>query len=60
LSALTEALLQVAHGDERAVLLPVLDGEGRGSKLLVRLDGGEVLGDAPLKQIMYRIRARAE
>lgn len=44
---LTDALLEVAHGDERAVLLTVLDGERRGSKLLVRLDRGEVLGDAP-------------
>jgi xanthine dehydrogenase accessory factor len=47
--SLTEALLEVAHGDERAVLLTVLDGERRGSKLLVRLDRGEVLGDAPLE-----------
>jgi xanthine dehydrogenase accessory factor len=44
---LTEALLEVAHGDERAVLLTVLDGERRGAKLLVRLDRDEVLGDAP-------------
>jgi xanthine dehydrogenase accessory factor len=44
---LTDALLEVANGDERAVLLTVLDGERRGSKLLVRLDRGEVLGDAP-------------
>ncbi|MGN6796720.1 MAG: XdhC family protein [Gaiellaceae bacterium] len=44
---LTEALLEVAHGDERAVLLTVLDGEHRGAKLLVRIEQGEVLGDAP-------------
>jgi xanthine dehydrogenase accessory factor len=44
---LTEALLEVARGEERAVLLTVLDGRRRGSKLLVRLDRGEVLGDAP-------------
>ncbi|MGN6796684.1 MAG: XdhC family protein, partial [Gaiellaceae bacterium] len=44
---LTEALLEVAHGDERAVLLTVLDGDHRGAKLLVRIDRGEVLGDAP-------------
>ena len=44
---LTDALLELAHGDERAVLLTVLDGERRGSKLLVRLDRGDVLGDAP-------------
>jgi xanthine dehydrogenase accessory factor len=47
LSELTEALLEVAHGDERAVLLTVLDGERRGTKLLVRLDQGDVIGDAP-------------
>jgi xanthine dehydrogenase accessory factor len=44
---LTDRLLEVAHGDERAVLLTVLDGEHRGAKLLVLLDRGEVLGDAP-------------
>jgi xanthine dehydrogenase accessory factor len=44
---LTDTLLEVAHGDERAVLLTVLDGDLRGSKLLVRLDRDEVLGDAP-------------
>lgn len=44
---LTEALLEVAHGDERAVLFTVLDGERRGSKLLVRLDRDETQGDAP-------------
>jgi xanthine dehydrogenase accessory factor len=44
---LTRALLEVARGDERAVLLTVLEGERRGTKLLVRLDRGEVLGDAP-------------
>ena len=46
MSELTEALLEVAHGDERAVLLTVLDGEQRGTKLLVRLDRSEVVGDA--------------
>lgn len=44
---LTDALLEVARGDERAVLLTVLEGAERGTKLLVRLDRGEVLGDAP-------------
>jgi xanthine dehydrogenase accessory factor len=55
---LTEALLEVARGDERAVLLTVLDGERRGSKLLVRLDRGEVLGDAPprLEAIAREVR----
>jgi xanthine dehydrogenase accessory factor len=44
---LTDALIEVAHGDERAVLFTVLDGDGKGSKLLVRLDRDERLGDAP-------------
>jgi xanthine dehydrogenase accessory factor len=44
---LTEALLEVAHGDERAVLFTVVEGDGVGRKLLVRLDRGETLGDGP-------------
>jgi xanthine dehydrogenase accessory factor len=44
---LTDALLELARGDERAVLFTVLDGERRGSKLLVRPDRGERLGDGP-------------
>jgi xanthine dehydrogenase accessory factor len=44
---LTEALLEVAHGDERAVLFTVIEGEGVGGKLLVRLDRGETVGDGP-------------
>jgi len=43
---LTERLLELAHGDERAVLFTVLDGESAGAKLLVLLDRGEVVGDA--------------
>jgi xanthine dehydrogenase accessory factor len=46
-TALTDALLEVARGDERAVLFTVLDGEVRGAKLLVLLERDEVLGDAP-------------
>ena len=47
---LTEALLEVAHGDERAVLFTVIEGERRSArKLLVRLDRGEVVGDGPLE-----------
>ena len=42
---LIEALLEVAHGDERAVLFTVIEGEGVGRKLLVRLDRGETVGD---------------
>ena len=44
---LTDALLEVAHGDERAVLFTVLDGDHEGEKLLVRLDRGEELGNGP-------------
>jgi len=44
---LTDALLELAHGDERAVLFTILDGEHRGRKLLVRVDRGDHLGDAP-------------
>jgi xanthine dehydrogenase accessory factor len=44
---LADRVLQVAESDERAVLFTVLDGERAGSKLLVLLDGGETLGDAP-------------
>lgn len=44
---LAEALLEVAHGDERAVLFTVLDGPDRGRKLLVRPERGETLGDGP-------------
>jgi xanthine dehydrogenase accessory factor len=44
---LVSALLEVAHGDERAVLFTVLDGPGCGQKLLVRLDRGETVGDGP-------------
>ena len=44
---LTDALLEIARGDERAVLFTVLDGGDRGAKLLLRLDRGERLGDGP-------------
>ena len=44
---LGDALLEVAHGDERAVLFTVLDGPAKGRKLLVRLDRGETVGDGP-------------
>jgi xanthine dehydrogenase accessory factor len=45
--SLAERLLELAEGDERAVLFTVLDGERAGRKLLVLLDTGETLGDAP-------------
>jgi xanthine dehydrogenase accessory factor len=40
-------LLELAHGDERAVLFTVLEGDAVGAKLLVLLDRDEVLGEAP-------------
>jgi len=43
---LTDALLEVAHGDERAILFTVVEGEGLGRKLLVRVDRAETIGDA--------------
>jgi xanthine dehydrogenase accessory factor len=43
---LAEALLEVALSDERAVLFTVVEGPGLGSKLLVRLDRGETIGEA--------------
>ena len=42
-----DRLLEVAEGDERAVLFTVLDGEHAGAKLLILLDRGETIGDAP-------------
>ena len=44
---LIEALFEVAHGDERAVLFTVIEGERVGDKLLVRLERGETLGEGP-------------
>jgi xanthine dehydrogenase accessory factor len=43
-----ERLLEVAHTDERAVLFTVVDGPQAGSHLLVLLDRGETVGDAPV------------
>jgi xanthine dehydrogenase accessory factor len=42
-----DRLLELAHTDERAVLLTVVEGEGTGARLLVLLDRGETVGDAP-------------
>jgi xanthine dehydrogenase accessory factor len=44
---LGERLLALAHTDERAVLFTVVQGPSPGAKLLVLLDRGETLGDAP-------------
>jgi xanthine dehydrogenase accessory factor len=46
---LTERLLSLARGEERAVLFTVVEGDHDvGRKLLVLLDRGEVVGDDPL------------
>ena len=46
---LTEHLLALAHGDERAVLFTVVEGDRAvGTKVLVLLDRGEVIGDDSL------------
>jgi xanthine dehydrogenase accessory factor len=45
--SLGDRVLEVAEGDVRAVLFTVIDGEHAGAKLLVLLDGGPALGDAP-------------
>ena len=44
---LADRVLEVAESDERAVLFTVLDGEHAGAKLLVSLDAGGTIGDAP-------------
>src|SRR5207248_3998273 len=42
-----DRLLELAHTDERAVVYTVVEGPGRGSKLLVLLDREEVVGEGP-------------
>jgi xanthine dehydrogenase accessory factor len=44
---ITERLLELAHGDERAALFTILEGETAGAKLLVLPERGETHGDAP-------------
>lgn len=44
---LVDELLAVARSDERAVLFTIVEGDGVGRRLLVRLDRGETSGDAP-------------
>jgi xanthine dehydrogenase accessory factor len=55
---LADRLLELARGDERAVLLTVVEGERRGAKLLVLLDRSETVGDAPrcLETLVPEIR----
>jgi xanthine dehydrogenase accessory factor len=48
LSDLTEVLLELAHGDERAVVFTTIEGPRPGSKLIVLLDRNETLGDGPI------------
>lgn len=45
--SLADRLLELAHTDQRAVVFTIVEGPGRGSKLLVLLDRDEVVGDGP-------------
>ena len=46
--SVADRLLELAHGEERAVLFTVIEGPKPGAHLLVLLErGGETLGDAP-------------
>ena len=48
-SKLTDTLLSLAHGEERAVLFTVVDGDREvGRKLLVLIERDEAIGDDPL------------
>ena len=44
---IADRLLELAHTDERAVVYTIVEGPGRGSKLLVLLDRDEVVGEGP-------------
>ena len=45
--SLTQLLLDLAHGDERAVVFTVIDGPARGHKVVVLPERGETHGDDP-------------
>lgn len=45
--SVADRLLEIAHGDERAVLFTVIEGPGAGTHLLVLTERGETIGDAP-------------
>jgi xanthine dehydrogenase accessory factor len=45
--SVADRLVELAHSDERAVLLTVVEGAEPGAKLLVLLDRDEILGSAP-------------
>lgn len=45
--SVADRLLEIAHGDERAVLFTVLEGSSAGAHLLVLTERGEAIGDAP-------------
>jgi xanthine dehydrogenase accessory factor len=49
--SIADRVLELAHTDERAVLFTVVDGPGRGSKLLVLLERNEVVGDGPAELV---------
>jgi len=45
--SVADRLLEIAHGDERAVLFTVVEGPQPGARLLVLLDRDQTVGDAP-------------
>jgi len=45
--SVADLLLEIAHGDERAVLFTVVEGPQPGARLLVLLDRDQTVGDAP-------------
>ena len=47
--SVADRLLEIAHGDERAVLFTVVEGPQPGARLLVLLDRDETVGDAPAR-----------
>jgi len=49
--SVADRLLELAHTDERAVVYTVVEGPGRGSKLLVLLDRDEVVGEGPAELV---------
>lgn len=47
--SVADRLLEIAHGDERAVLFTVIEGPTAGAHLLVLIERGETIGDAPVE-----------
>ncbi|MFN2628556.1 MAG: XdhC family protein [Gaiellaceae bacterium] len=62
MTELAERLLELARGEERAVLFTVVEGPRSGAKLLVLLDRGERVGNAPpeLAELVPEIRRNGQ